>query len=336
MESIKVLAIGDPHFKVGNIPESDDMVDKLIKVAKNIQPKFIVVLGDILHRHEKIHVSPLMRAEKMVRLLSQIAPTFVLVGNHDRPNNSTYMTDEHPFNAMKLWPNTYIADDNVIDAVIADYRFLFVPYVFPGKFDETLLKYTKTDPYTGTTAIFCHQEFYKAKMGAILSQVGDKWPTTYPLVISGHVHDYDRLQPNLIYTGTPMQHAFGDKNDKTVSVFTFSPDNTWSEDRIDLGLTKRIIVYLSPEQIHTYEPPLDKLVKIVIKGDSSALKAVSKLDRIKELKKLGVKISFKTVTAISESDSKKGPVLRMSYKDRLYTEIRSDEKQLSWFNKLFK
>jgi Icc-related predicted phosphoesterase len=49
MESIKVLAIGDPHFKVGNIPESDDMVDKLIKVAKNIQPKFIVVLGDILH-----------------------------------------------------------------------------------------------------------------------------------------------------------------------------------------------------------------------------------------------------------------------------------------------
>jgi len=75
-DSIKVLTIGDPHFKVGNIVETDEMVDKLIKIVEHIKPKFIVVLGDILHTHEKIHVVPLMRAEKLIRLLSEQAPTY--------------------------------------------------------------------------------------------------------------------------------------------------------------------------------------------------------------------------------------------------------------------
>lgn len=330
-EKMKVLVIGDPHFKVGNIPESDEMVDRLVKVAKTINPRFIVVLGDVLHRHEKIHVSPLMRAEKMVRLLSEISPTYLIIGNHDRPNNSNYLTDEHPFNAMKLWNNTTVVD-KVYQEVIDDKRFVFVPYVPPGKFEDALN--TISDPLVNTVAIFCHQEFYGAKMGAIKSQAGDKWPTTHPLVISGHVHDYDTLQPNLIYVGTPMQHAFGDRDDKTVSIFTFS-DQGWNQDRVDLGLKKRIITYLTPEKIHTYEPPSDKLVKVVIKGDEAEIKAVAKLDKIKQLKKLGIKISYKIISDTTVPE-RKGPILRLGYKDRLRTEIKSDPQQLEWFNKLFK
>ncbi len=351
-EPIKVLCIGDPHFKVNNIPESDDMVSKLIKITQHIKPKFIVVLGDILHRHEKIHVSPLMRAEKLIRLLAEISPTFVLIGNHDRPNNSTYMTNEHPFNAMKLWPNTYIVDEKVVDATIGGFRFLFVPYVFPGLFVSTLEdeKTGVKEPLKDTCAIFCHQEFRGAKMGMIKSQVGDVWVESDPLVISGHIHDYDLLQPNLIYVGTPMQHAFGDKEDKTISLYTFSDkpptptpnqkpptpnQNIWIEERIDLELTKKIIVYLSPEKFHTYEPPSDKLVKIVVKGDDASIKAASKLEKVKELRKRGINVVFKA-NKILEVLDRKGPVLRMRYRDRLYTEICKDPKQLEWFNKFFK
>ena len=326
---MKVLCVGDPHFKVNNVPESDAMTEKLVALAKTIKPKIIVVLGDILHRHEKIHVSPLMRAEKLIRLLSEISPTYLLIGNHDRPNNSTYMTDEHPFNALKLWPNTYIVDDKVLDHTIDNHRFLFLPYVFPGRFDETLGQTNLTK----VTAIFCHQEFYGAKMGAIVSQAGDKWATTNPLVISGHVHDYDQLQPNLIYVGTPMQHAFGDKHDKTVSLFDFTLDDQYTESRIDLGLIKRIIVYLTPEKIHTYEPPENKLVKIVIKGNESELKAISKMEKIKILKKRGVLISYKTTTGTNSPKSQN--ILRLKYKDRLYRQIFKDPGQLVWFNKLF-
>ena len=336
--SIKVLTVGDPHFKVNNVPESNDMTNKLVKVAKHVNPKIIVLLGDILHTHEKIHVTPLMGAEKLVRQMSQIAPTFVLIGNHDRPNNSTYMTDDHAFNAMKQWPNTYIVDDKVLDTNIGGHRFLFVPYVFPSLFMSTLTHEEKgvKDPLVGTSAIFCHQEFLGAKMGAIESRAGDKWNVNDPLIISGHIHDYDRLQDNLIYVGTPMQHAWGDNYNKTISVFTFDKNDEkilWSEDRIDLGLIKREIVYITPEQIHTYEPPIDRLIKLTIRGDEASIIAIKKLEKIKELRNRGININFK----ITKTDEiRKGPTLKMKYRYRFYSVICQDEKQLSWFNQLFK
>ena len=40
------LVIGDPHFKVCNIPESKQMVENLIIEAKRLQPTFIVCLGE--------------------------------------------------------------------------------------------------------------------------------------------------------------------------------------------------------------------------------------------------------------------------------------------------
>lgn len=336
-DPVQVLVIGDPHFKVNNVAESDEMTRKLVELVESAKPKFIVVLGDVLHKHEKIHVSPLMRAEKMIRLLSERAPVFLIIGNHDRPNNSTFMTDEHPFNAMKHWNNTYVVDQKVIDANIGNYRFLFVPYVYPGLFGSVLEDNEKgvENPYKNTSAIFCHQEFYGAKMGAIVSRDGDKWSLENPLVISGHIHDYDKLQPNLIYVGTPMQHGFGDKDDKTVSLFTFSLEG-WKERRIDLGLIKRVIIYLDTDKVHTYEPPKDKLVKIVIRGDDGALKAISKLDKIKEWKKQNIKVCYKiNRNNNSNSPGRKGVVLKLRYKDRLYNEVRKDKTQSSWFQKLF-
>jgi len=339
-EMIKVLAIGDPHFKTDNVVEMDEMVDKIIKVAKQVLPNIIVVLGDVLHRHEKIHVIPLMKAEAFIKLLSEVAPTFVLIGNHDRPNNSTYMTNEHPFNALKLWPNTYIVDEKVTDIKLGDSRFLFLPYVFPGKFEETLNHAEKgVKDFQNAIAIFCHQEFYGAKMGAIVSQCGDKWSSNYPLIISGHIHDYDRPQENIVYVGTPLQSSFGDSVHKGVSVFTFEREK-WSEDRIDLNLKKKVIVYLDCVEVHTYQPSNDKMIKIVIRGDDAALKSVSKLDIIKQWKKQGIKIAYKTVPSsqiVSESNNgTRRAKLKLTYKDRLYTTVCNDSDQLEWFNKLFK
>lgn len=337
---MKVLTIGDPHFKVGNALESEQMTENLVEIVQEHQPDFVVCLGDILHRHETIHVSPLMRAEEMIKQLSQLVPTFLIIGNHDRPNNSDFLSDRHPFNALKEWNNTYIVD-RVMDVTLQDdndnnYRFLFVPYVPPGKFMEALE--TKDQPLEGTTAIFAHQEFLGAQMGAIKSQVGDEWLTTWPFVISGHIHDYQRLQSNVTYVGTPFQHGFGDSAQKTVSVFTFNyvdGELKVEEDRIDLGLKKRVIIYLAPSEIHTFSPPVDKIVKVVIKGKESEIKAVAKLEKIKQLKKSGVKIAFKTIQENLLTDSDAPEQVHISYSDRLYQTVKTEPQQLEWYNQLF-
>jgi len=89
--------------------------------------------------------------------------------------------------------------------------------------DEALQ--TIENPYNDVTCYFAHQEIIGAKMGAIVSKEGDVWPAENSLMISGHIHDYDMLQPNMIYTGTPLMHGVGDKDDKTVSMFTFDENN---------------------------------------------------------------------------------------------------------------
>jgi len=332
-ESIKVLTIGDPHFKTSNTIESEEFTNKLLEVAKKINPDIIVCLGDILDRHETIHVSPLMRATECLKKLSEISKLYAIIGNHDRPNNSNYLTDEHPFNALKHWPNTNIIDKVVVDNV-KGYKFVFAPYVPPGRFMEALETVDKA--LENTCAIFAHQEFYGAKMGVITSLIGDNWPLEYPLVISGHIHDYDELQSNIFYVGTPMQHAFGDRSDKGLSLFTFYTNGHYDHERIDLQLTKRIIVYLTPSEVATYEPPEKFLVKLVIQGSTAEIKPLMKTAKIKELTKKGIKISYKYFDPTDSSQSNTIDINQhQTFLDSLYKEISSDIQQIKWFEKLF-
>src|SRR5207237_287260 len=202
------------------------------------------------------------------------------------------LTGKHPFSAVGEWPNTTVVDTTKV-ATIKGLNFVMVPYVPPGRFQEALAKVTLPSPIR---AYFAHQEFKGAKMGAIRSVVGDPWPLSEPLVISGHIHDYDRLQGNLIYTGTPMQHAFGDTDDKTVSLFTFNIDEPghWQEERIDLGLRKLRLFHLTCEEVKTWTPPLNTRCKVIVKGTPAEVKACMKLDQIKQLHAAGVKIGYKT------------------------------------------
>ena len=326
---IKVLTIGDVHIKVNNIVESEEMIERTVNLAKERKPDFIVCLGDVLDRHSTIHVQCLMMAEKMTQELSEIAPFFLIVGNHDRPNNSNFLTNEHPFNAMKKWDNVTIVD-NVIEYNIKNHRFILAAYVPPGRFDEALQ--TIENPYKDVTCYFAHQEIINCKMGAIISKCGDPWPLENSLLVCGHIHDRDQLQDNMIYTGTPIQHGFGDSGNKTLSIFDFIDDKTWKEELIDLGMKKKVTIYITPKEVNDYIIPQNKIVKLVIRGEEAEIKTIAKLDKIQQLKKEGVKISFKVIQSIETSNK---VVNKMSYKDRLFKEIQGDLHSISWYNKIF-
>jgi DNA repair exonuclease SbcCD nuclease subunit len=286
---MSVLVIGDPHFKVSNIKETEDMSKVIVKKAEELLPDMIVVLGDVLDRHETIHVSPLTRSINFLNKLRNIAPLYVLMGNHDLKNNRQFLSDEHPFTALKFWDNTTIVD-SVKTITIKDKLFVFVPYVPPGRFEEAL---NKADNWKEATCIFAHQEFKGCQMGPIVSVEGDKWPLEYPFVVSGHIHDYQELQNNILYTGTPIQHAFGDKSDKTISYFKFGEDRV--HERIPLMLKMKKIVYITCADVTNYVPEKNSELKIVIKGTSGEIKAIMKHINIDAWKKEGHKISYKDV-----------------------------------------
>lgn len=294
-DDIKVLFVGDPHFQVNNIPEVEQFIEKMIELAKEKKPDFILIAGDLLHTHERLHTTPLNKAYDFVNSMRQISKTIVLVGNHDMENNQKYLTSEHWMNGMKEWENVTIVD-KVIGQNYEDNFFIFMPYVYPGRFQEALNTYPGWEK---ADCIFAHQEFFGCKMGAIISIEGDKWPLEFPNVISGHIHSKQRPQKNIYYSGSSMQHAFGESKHKIIAYLEFGEDKeygTYDLQEIDLKLPGKKIVYLDIEKLEDYkieEETRDK-IKITVSGVYEQFKSFKKTNKYKKMINQGIKVVFKT------------------------------------------
>lgn len=341
---LRVLCIGDVHIKINNIKESKSLIENILQRIVEVSPDLIVVMGDILDRHESIHVVPRTIATKFLIKLSELKKTYVLIGNHDRPNNSDFLSDYHPFVGVDR--ENLIICDKVIQDQIGDRKFLFVPYVYPGRFIEAI-QTLRAEPVSewiqSINCIFAHQEFYGTSMGVVVSTVGDKWPLEYPYIISGHIHDYCRPQSNIVYIGTPHQNAFGESENKTISLFTFTQEGLGpegpdpEEQRIDLKLMKRLVCKISCGAVVSWIPPEGYIIKLIIEGTNSEIKAVMKLDYIKKLAKLGIKVVYNTIDEINIGVNQKikPEEIRLPYATRLKNHIQTDSGKFYWFNYLF-
>ena len=293
---LSILTIGDPHFKLENLSDTEIYIARITKIIEIRRPNYVVILGDLLHCHERVHTTVLNRAYEFIDKIRQLCPVYVLVGNHDYINNSQFLTDNHWMNAMKKWNNVEIVDNGkTLETSFG--KLIFCPYVYPGKFEEAL---NIIDPnWKDARTIFCHQEFYGCKMGAIESTQGDKWNINYPFIISGHVHDKQRVQENIFYTGSSIQHAFGESHDKTITM-CFLETEIRLED-IDLEMPTKKILYMNMDEIDDfqYELTVNK-IRITLSGTSQEFKTFRKSRKYKDLVDKGVKIVYKNQTVVNK------------------------------------
>jgi DNA repair exonuclease SbcCD nuclease subunit len=292
--SANVLFIGDVHFQASNIPEVDLFIEKITELAIEKQPTLIIIAGDLLHTHERLHTTPLNKAYDFVDKMRKIALTYVLVGNHDLESNQEFLTHNHWMCGMKEWVNTVIVD-TVMTYRLLEHKFVLVPYVAPGRFIEALD--TCEEDWNDASCIFAHQEFAGCKMGAIVSIDGDKWPITNPHVVSGHIHSRQIVQENVYYPGAAMQHAFGESEKNVIPLLTFH-EGGYEREEIELDLPRKKIVYMNVDDVDTYVPPeTNDKIKVTVSGEYEDFKALKKTARYKKLVEDGVKVVFKTTRA---------------------------------------
>jgi DNA repair exonuclease SbcCD nuclease subunit len=285
-----VLFIGDPHIQVSNIPEVDLFMEKIINLATDKNPDIIIIAGDLLHTHERLHTIALNKAYELVNNMRLISKTYVLVGNHDYIQNQQFLTENHWMNVLKEWNNTIIVD-KVIKENIKGEEFVFVPYVPPGRFEDALN--TLNEEWKDVSCIFAHQEFFGCKMGAIVSVEGDKWSLDYPSVISGHIHSKQSPQKNIYYSGSAMQHAFGESEKNIIAFLTFK-NKIYENEEIDLKLPRKKIIYMGIENIDDFKiPDTEDKLKVTLKGNYEDFKSVKKTKKYKELLEKNIKVVFK-------------------------------------------
>lgn len=322
-----VLVIGDVHIKLDNLLEIQTLEEKLLHTITVHQPDIIIFLGDVLHTHERVHTNCLNQAAQLFRMASSLRPTFVLVGNHDFISNSQFLTTHHWMNPFKQWPNLSIIDQPY-EIHHHTNRMICCPYVPDGRFVEAL--HTLPSDFNNTHMIFAHQTLDGVKLGMTVAAGIEEWKAEYPFVCSGHIHDRQRVQPNLYYTGTPMPHAFGERNDKSVSLFTLDSGVITNHTELRLEVCTKRIEYLSLAEAKrfTVEVKPHQLIRLTIKATQEEARAFKRTDKYKELVAAGVKIVLDETVRIESA-----PPVRNSFEGWLLDSIRADPSTAHWYRK---
>jgi len=306
---LNVLCIGDVHIQTNNTTDIKLFMTKLEnyiqKNSDNID--LIILMGDILHTHERLHTIPFNIANELFNNLSKLKPLYVLVGNHDYINNSQFLTQNHWMNCFKNENNNINIIDNVIHLNIKNKDIVLCPYVSDGKFTQALDTINNCFDWKKADCVFGHQLLDGVKMGAILTENVEKWDNSYPLLVSGHIHDKQTPQNNLYYTGSCMQHAFGESSDKTICLISIC-ENEPKLTEINLDLPQKKILYYDIEELDNIETSeINKILdllenknihyKITISGNFEQFKLFKKNPVFMKLQKNGTKIVFKNKLA---------------------------------------
>jgi len=318
---MRLLVIGDTHFKVSDIKDCRLMSDRIIEQANLLKPDIVVFLGDLHDDHERIHSSVLTSISEMLLDSLKDREVYAIVGNHDLINNSVFLEPKHPYVSLKT------TDVNIIDypCIITREGFTFsmVPYVAPGRFKEAL---GHIPGWEMSDMIFAHQEFRDAKMGAISSLIGDIYEPNLPPVVSGHIHERDQLTSNILYIGVPRDTAYGSNSKKTISLFTFLNENgrkVYTEDLIDLGLPRKLTFNMTVEDAKKFEAKENVLARINIIDTLENISAFKKSKEYKDLEKKAKIVPKPTDTYIINSELK-----RRSYLDILKEECEKDSPEV--------
>jgi hypothetical protein len=347
---VLALVIGDLHFKTDNRKYTDLLAEKILSLVKDKKFDFCVLLGDILDKHEKIHPIPRFHSCELIVKLSELLPTYVLIGNHDRRSNNDYQSIYHPFTHMN-YPNLTIVD-HAQSHIINNLLFTFVPYVPNGMFRSALNSITSELKWKDSVAIFAHQEFIGAQMGAIKSITGDPWYKKYPPVFSGHIHDQQDLKDiNVQYVGMPYKLTYGESESKALMFINFelNIDNTksrckYTTERHYLNLPLKQLIRVTYDELDDLFSDTNLIstfdfsdLKIVISCTIAEFKSLDKNRTLISWRKKGAKIEHRAYTIPTNTDSiEMKPGTKVSYvgfAEILYRSIKDDAKLISAYKK---
>lgn len=341
---VLIVAIGDLHFKKDTPAMTDLVIAKITEQVTKIRPDIVVLLGDILDTMEKIDQKTQNKAAKFIKHLASLksgADEFinvvVVIGNHERPDSTNFLTEDSSFYLLKGFPNIHIAD-RVLSmnwetvGVKEKMRFVFVPYVAPGEFHRALdtLEDKVMDPKCTPYTIFCHQEFRGAQIGRYKSKEGDEWPLENPLIISGHIHTRQQVQPNIFYPGTPYQISFHDNSDKVFVIAEYAVGKSPNVNIVPLDIRRKRTITLTPAEVDSFVPPPNCDVQVDIVGSNAEIKALNATGLIAKMRSRGVSVSLSTKSDKNPLNPDNKP-----FRELLMDMIKDDFMAINIFNRIF-
>lgn len=326
------LVIGDPHLLENDIPRSKLLVSECLRVAQETSPSYIVILGDVLDRHNRYDSQSFHLMCDFLRDCAKIASTYVIVGNHDRPNNSDFLSDYSPFYPMHEWKLPIVVVDKPKILLCENgEKFAFLPYVLPNRVSEMLSLIDREN----VIASFGHVDVLGAQISrTITCQSGYEWTAKDGYYIGGHNHEKHWVNEFIFYTGTPCQRKFGESEDKGLHLISF-PEGKISCQKIALNIPFKRTLSVKFCDIGSTEIPNDgNIYRVEIFGLSSELALLSTHPIITIWKAAGVKI-IPRVQSCMMNQLKPRETSLPNFHQNLYAEICNNPELIGSYTELY-
>lgn len=335
-KDLKILIIGDIHLRDKQFLESEELVSKLINVISNENYLFVIFMGDILHTHGIAKTSAFNLAYKLFSEIIKFTKIYILIGNHDLSNPNITLSKDHFLNPYKHWNNCFVIDEPKIIQE-GGKTFTMCPYIPEGKFLEVLssmetifgneisvtntsksknkiLQRDQSESENNTqklklpkcvqesSCIFAHQEFNGAQRENSSTSISkDKWNSSFPPCISGHIHIPQILDYGVYYVGSSCQvNSDEPANKKIWELYFSSLENKKIElIPIDLQLKTTLKLTYDIEEItknFNFKLCEKHKIYIILKGENHQFKSFKKSDYYAKLKRNNVIVNFETIT----------------------------------------
>jgi DNA repair exonuclease SbcCD nuclease subunit len=219
----KTLKVGDLHFQISNLKDSERLVNFIIKIAKEKEVKYIELLGDLFHTHavKRVEIEDFL-IETFKKFDKEDISYRILVGNHDMVGSKE---KEQVMNSLKVFGDTLLR--TIINEPQILYNIAYIPY---HSDHEQFLKAAQ-DLYDqgATELLIAHQTFTGAQYeNGFFSEEGiDPALVPQKQIISGHIHKSQQVG-KCFYPGTPKWDTMSDANQaKGIWIFTHNENGEY-------------------------------------------------------------------------------------------------------------
>lgn len=247
---MRILHTADLHFghsrflpEGAHIERQKQMGEEIISVAKTHQVDVVVIAGDITHRPD-ISPEEEFALIEFLHCLDATVPWVLGDGNHDylgEGRSRIAFLDLVGFQGC-------IVTGTPQAQIIAGCNFIVIPYggYTTEQLEQIVLSFCHS---TLPNVVVAHEHFE----GAVLDSGFIGKSRSYPKVPNleqvaywalGDIHLYQELRKNAIYSGSPIQHTFGEALPKGVVLVEL--DETLSTTFLPFDLPGKLITLDSP------------------------------------------------------------------------------------------
>ena len=235
-----IYHLGDIHFPKNistdeNIRERyERMINNILTDASSYKHTICVICGDLLNNNDQGSPELIKKCVHFVNDLSNLMPVIIIAGNHDYNhinyqswfevldvacNNNVFFLKKSGYYIVKsLSNNILIGFQNITDNY---YSFFYNNQnVNKIKIDNNCSRAIALFHGNVTGSIINKKKFdYDESLYTPQSvnkdyNLNKNWVADYDLVLLGHIHERQKIEPNCYYAGSTVQRTFAESYDK--------------------------------------------------------------------------------------------------------------------------